>query len=347
MNASAPATVLLTGATGYIASHTWLALWDAGFEVVGIDDFTNSSPVVLERLAELGGRKPTFLKVDVRDAQAMRQVFAEHRLDAVVHFAALKAVGESTQKPLEYYANNLGGLLNLCFAMREHGCRSLVFSSSATVYGDPQQLPITEEAPLKATNPYGATKLMSEDILRDLVRSDATWKVALLRYFNPVGAHPSGRMGEDPSGIPNNLMPYVTQVAVGKRAKLQVFGNDYPTADGTGVRDYIHVTDLARAHVAALARFETLEGAEAYNIGTGHGISVKEMLTAFNRAVGRDLPFEIHPRRPGDIAEMRADASKANRELDWRAEYDVDDMVQSLWAWQSANPYGYSAPQEG
>jgi UDP-glucose 4-epimerase len=338
------ATVLLTGATGYIASHTWLALQEAGFEVVGIDDFSNSSPEVLNRLRLLGGKEPVFHRADVCDAGAMNAVFEQHAITAAVHFAAFKAVGESAQKPLDYYANNLGGLLTLCRAMDRHGCRNLVFSSSATVYGKPDRLPITEDSPLSATNPYGATKLMGEDILRDVERSDPRWKIALLRYFNPVGAHPSGMIGEDPRGIPNNLMPYITQVAVGKRAKLQVFGNDYDTPDGTGVRDYIHVVDLAEGHVAALRYLlESGRGITA-NLGTGRGHSVLELVQAFEAASGRPIPYEIVARRPGDIDASYADPSLAQRLLSWRATHDLRTMCEDSWRWQSLNPNGFDTP---
>ena len=296
------ATVLLTGAAGYIASHTWLALLEAGFEVVGIDNFSNSSPRVLDRLARLASRTPDFEQADVCDAAALDSLFGRRRIDAVVHFAAFKAVGESAAKPLDYYANNLGGLVALCRAMQSHDCRRIVFSSSATVYGQPETLPITESAPLAATSPYGQTKLVGEQILRDLGAADAGWRTACLRYFNPVGAHPSGLIGEDPRGTPNNLMPYVAQVAVGRRAKLQVFGDDYPTPDGTGVRDYIHVVDLAAGHVAAVRHL--LEGGASLtvNLGTGRGYSVLELVRAYEQASGREVPYEIVDRRPGDVA---------------------------------------------
>jgi UDP-glucose 4-epimerase len=336
-----PRTVLLTGAAGYIASHTWLALLAAGFDVVGIDDFSNSSPVVLERLHELSGRAPQFQQADVCDGAAVDSVFERHDVAAAVHFAAFKAVGESAQKPLDYYANNLGGLLSLCRAMQRHDCRTLVFSSSATVYGTPQALPIPEDAPLSATNPYGATKLMGEDILRDVERADPRWKIALLRYFNPVGAHPSGRIGEDPRGIPNNLMPFITQVAVGKRAALQVFGNDYDTPDGTGVRDYIHVQDLAEGHVAALRYLLDTQRGITANLGTGQGHSVLELIRAFEAASGRPIPHEIVARRPGDVGASYADPRLAHRLLNWHATRDLRTMCEDSWRWQSLNPHGF------
>ena len=336
-------TVLLTGATGYIASHTWLALWAAGFEVVGVDDFSNSSPLVLDRLQRLGGRPPVFEQASVCDAAAMASVFERHRIDATVHFAAFKAVGESTAQPLAYYANNLGGLLNVCQAMQQHAVKRFVFSSSATVYGDPQELPIRETAPLSATNPYGQTKLVGEQILRDLGAADAQWQTACLRYFNPVGAHESGLIGEDPRGVPNNLMPYVAQVAVGRRPRLQVFGNDYPTPDGTGVRDYIHVSDLAQGHVAAVQRLLDQPGSLTVNLGTGRGYSVLEVVAAFSAASSRPVPYDIHPRRPGDVAACYADPTLAQQMLGWRAGLDLARMCEDSWRWQSANPQGFEA----
>jgi len=337
------ATILLTGATGYIASHTWLALQAAGFDVVGVDDFSNSSPLVLERLHEIGGRPPVFERADVCDAEAVDAIFRRHRIDATVHFAAFKAVGESTAKPLEYYANNLGGLLTVCQAMRRHGSTRFVFSSSATVYGDPETLPIREDSRLTATNPYGQTKLIGEQILRDLGAADPAWQTACLRYFNPVGAHQSGRIGEDPRGIPNNLMPYVTQVAVGRREALQVFGDDYPTPDGTGVRDYIHVCDLAEGHVAALRRLFDAPGSFTVNLGTGRGYSVLEVVAAFARASGRAVPYRIVPRRPGDVAACYADPSLARDLLGWEARHDLDRMCEDSWRWQQNNPRGFEA----
>lgn len=336
-------TILLTGATGYIASHTWLALQEAGYQVLGIDNFSNSSPAVLDRLEELSGRKPRFMRADVCDRPALDEVFKTGQIAAVVHFAAFKAVGESTAKPLAYYANNIGGLLTLTQAMMAHGCRNMVFSSSATVYGDPETLPLTEDAKLSTTSPYGATKLMSEDILRDLAKAEPAWRNALLRYFNPVGAHESGRLGEDPRGIPNNLMPYVTQVAVGKRARLQVFGDDYPTPDGTGVRDYIHVLDLAEGHVAALRYLLAGRPSITANLGTGRGYSVLELVKAFERASERPIPFDIVARRPGDVTACYADPALAREMLGWHAKRDLDAMCADSWRWQSMNPGGYAA----
>ncbi len=336
-------TVLLTGATGYIASHTWLALQQAGFDVVGVDDFSNSSPVVLERLRELAGVEPAFERADVCDAAAMEGVFQRHRIDAAVHFAAFKAVGESTARPLAYYANNLGGLLTVCATMQRHGVKRFVFSSSATVYGQPERLPLREDAALSATNPYGQTKLMGEQILRDLGASDPGWQTACLRYFNPVGAHESGRIGEDPRGVPNNLMPYVAQVAVGRRERLAVFGGDYPTPDGTGVRDYIHVVDLAQGHAAALRRLFDAPGSFTVNLGTGRGYSVLEVVAAFAAASGRKVPYEIQPRRPGDVAACWADATLAQSLLGWRARHDLARMCTDSWRWQAMNPRGFQA----
>ena len=334
-------TILLTGATGYIGSHTWLALLAAGFDVVGVDDFSNSSPQVLERLQTLaGGQAPVFTRADVCDAAALDAVFERHPIDAVVHFAAFKAVGESAAKPLAYYSNNLGGLLNLCRTMERHDRHALVFSSSATVYGQPQTLPIREDAALSTANPYGATKLMGEDILRDLARADARWKIALLRYFNPVGAHTSGLIGEDPRGTPNNLMPYITQVAVGKRERLSVYGNDYDTPDGTGVRDYIHVLDLAEGHVAALRYLLDSRQSITANLGTGRGHSVLELVRAFEQASGRAVPYDVVARRPGDVAACYADPTLAQQLLGWKAERSLADMCADSWRWQSQNPNG-------
>ena len=332
--------VLLTGATGFIGSHTWLALLEAGFEVVGIDNFSNSSPQVLERLRALGGSEPDFTRADVCDAAALDAMFAAGRIDAVVHFAAFKAVGESTHKPLAYYANNVGGLLTLTQAMARHGCKTIVFSSSATVYGRPEQLPIREDAALSATNPYGATKLMSENILRDVAGADPQWAIALLRYFNPVGAHESGQIGEDPRGMPNNLLPFVAQVAVGKRERLQVFGRDYDTHDGTGVRDYIHVLDLASGHVDALRYLLAGKGSITANLGTGKGYSVLDVVKAFERASGRSIPCDFAPRRPGDVATSYADATLARELLGWQATRDIDTMCADAWRWQRMNPNG-------
>jgi UDP-glucose 4-epimerase len=336
-------TILLTGATGYIASHTWLALQAAGYAVVGIDDFSNSSPEVLNRLQRLSGKAPVFERANVCDEAAMEGVFSRHRIDAVVHFAALKAVGESAQRPLDYYANNVGGLLTLLRTMQRHACRSIVFSSSATVYGQPEALPIREDSPLSATNPYGQTKLIGETILRDLQQADASWRIATLRYFNPVGAHESGLIGEDPRGTPNNLMPYVAQVAVGRRERLSVFGGDYDTPDGTGVRDYIHVVDLAEGHVAALKRLLDAAGSFIVNLGTGRGYSVLELVRAYERASGRSIPFEIAPRRAGDVAACYADPALAQATLGWCAARGLDAMCADSWRWQSLNPNGFGS----
>jgi len=336
-------TVLLTGATGYIASHTWLALLDAGFEVVGVDDFSNSSPEVLNRLQRLAGRVPVFERADVCDAAAMAALLERHPVDAAVHFAAFKAVGESTAQPLAYYRNNVGGLVTVCEALQRRGIRRFVFSSSATVYGDPERLPITEDARLTATNPYGQTKLIGETVLRDLGAADPAWQNACLRYFNPVGAHASGLIGEDPRGTPNNLMPYVAQVAIGRRPQLQVFGDDYPTPDGTGVRDYIHVSDLAEGHAAALRRLFDAPGSFTVNLGTGRGYSVLEVVAAYARASGRAIPYRVVPRRPGDVAACYADPARARALLGWSARHDLDRMCADSWRWQSMNPNGYEA----
>lgn len=329
-------TVLLTGATGYIASHTWLALRAAGFDVVGVDDFSNSSPVVLDRLHALMGEAPVFERGSVVDAGFVDAVFERHAVDAVVHFAAFKAVGESTAKPLAYYANNIGGLLTVCEAMRRRGSRRFVFSSSATVYGKPEALPITEGARLQATNPYGQTKLMMEQVLADTSASEpGQWRIARLRYFNPVGAHESGLIGEDPQDVPNNLMPYVAQVAAGQRPCLSVFGNDYPTPDGTGTRDYIHVMDLAAGHVAALRYLRQNMGLLTVNLGTGRPVSVLEMVRSFEKASGRPVPYAVVARRPGDVAQCWADPGLAERLLGWKAELDVDRMCADAWRWQN------------
>ncbi|MGY2491602.1 UDP-glucose 4-epimerase GalE [Cupriavidus sp. CP313] len=338
-----PETLLLTGATGYIASHTWVALLNAGYHVIGLDNLCNSSPVVLERLATITGKAPHFVQGDVRDRALLDRLFAEHRISGVIHFAALKAVGESVSQPLEYYSNNLGGLFTVCAAMGAAGVKQLVFSSSATVYGNPHAVPILEDFPLSATNPYGQTKLMGEQILRDLEKSDPDWRIAYLRYFNPVGAHESGLIGEDPRGIPNNLMPYVAQVAGGRREKLMVFGGDYPTPDGTGVRDYIHVCDLADGHLAALGYLRAQGTSMTVNLGTGRGYSVLEVVQAYQRASGKPVPHDIAARRPGDIASCYADPALANQLLGWRARHDIDRMCQDSWRWQSMNPQGFDA----
>ncbi|MGE5451727.1 MAG: UDP-glucose 4-epimerase GalE [Acidobacteriota bacterium] len=337
--------ILLTGASGYIASHTWLALKEAGFDVVGIDSFVNSSPTVLNRLREIGGFEPEFVQGDVRDAAALDRCFAMGQahggIAAVVHFAALKAVGESVERPLDYFENNLGGLLSVCQAMKRHGVFNVVFSSSATVYGKPERLPIREDSPLRVTNPYGQTKLMGEDMLRELERCDPAWHVAYLRYFNPVGAHPSGLIGEDPRGIPNNLMPYVAQVAVGKREHLNVFGNDYDTPDGTGVRDYIHVCDLAEGHVAALRYLFDKKQSLTVNLGTGQGYSVLDLARAYGEACGREIPVVFAPRRPGDVDACYADPSLAQSAMGWKASRGLGQMCVDSWRWQSTNPNGF------
>jgi UDP-glucose 4-epimerase len=333
--------VLLTGGAGYIGSHTAVECLAAGHEVVVIDNLSNSSAKSLERVAQIAGKTVIFVKGDIRDRVVLRKLFASHRIDAVVHFAGLKAVGESVEKPLLYYDNNIAGSLVLFEEMAAAGVKSVVFSSSATVYGDPATVPITEDFPLSATNPYGRSKLFIEDMLRDIAHADAGWNVALLRYFNPVGAHESGLIGEDPRGIPNNLMPYVAQVAVGRQPQLSVFGGDYPTPDGTGVRDYIHVVDLARGHVAALNKLLRLGGVQTWNLGTGRGVSVLDMVRAFEAASGKTIPYRIVARRPGDVAQCWADPSRAARELGWRAEYDLARMCADAWRWQQANPEGY------
>jgi UDP-glucose 4-epimerase len=333
--------VLLTGATGYIGSHTWVCLTEGGFDVVGVDNFVNSSPRVLDRLQALLGAPPVFERADVCDAAAMFAIAQRHRIDAAVHFAALKAVGESTQQPLAYYRNNLGGVLATCDALGRAGAKRFVFSSSATVYGQPKSLPIAEDAPLAATNPYGQTKLMAEQMLGDLRLADAAWRIASLRYFNPVGAHESGSIGEDPRGVPNNLMPYVAQVAVGRRPHLQIFGNDYDTPDGTGVRDYIHVMDLAEGHVAAVSHLLGSEDSMTLNLGTGRGASVLDLVRAYERASGRAVPYVFGARRPGDVAACYADPSRASAALSWQARRDLDQMCADSWRWQSSHPDGF------
>ena len=332
--------ILVTGGAGYIGSHTVVELLAAGHGVTVIDNFCNSSPVVLERVAHIAGSKPEFVQADVRDRAAMDRAFAAQRFDAVVHFAGLKAVGESVAEPLRYYDNNVTGSQVLFESMAAHGVKMLVFSSSATVYGDPVSVPIREDFALAPTNPYGRSKLMVEDMLRDVAHADAAWRVALLRYFNPVGAHESGLIGEAPSGVPNNLMPYVSQVAVGLRAELSVWGDDYPTPDGTGVRDYIHVVDLARGHLAALERMPAA-GVVTVNLGTGRGYSVLEMVKAFEQASGRAVPYRLAPRRPGDVAACYADPALAAALLGWRAEKGLAEMCADAWRWQRMNPQGY------
>lgn len=333
---------LVTGGAGYIGSHTCVELLAAGRDVVVIDDLSNSSPEALRRIEELGGRPLAgFVEADVRDRRALEGIFAAHEVEAVIHFAARKAVGESVAQPLAYYDNNLQGLLSVLQAMDAADCRRMVFSSSATVYGDPASVPIREDFPTTATNPYGWTKLMGEQILRDLANADGRWNVVLLRYFNPVGAHSSGRIGEDPDGLPNNLMPFVSQVAVGRLERLRVFGDDYPTPDGTGVRDYIHVVDLALGHLRALERIDTLAGVTTLNLGTGRGYSVLEMVRAFELACGRPVPYDVVARRPGDIAACWADPARAQAMLGWKAERGLAAMCEDAWRWQRMNPLGY------
>ena len=329
--------VLVTGGTGYIGSHTAVVLLEAGFEVVLLDNLSNSEREVAGRIGAIAGKAPVFYEADIRNQTRLKEILDRERPGAVIHFAGLKAVGESSRLPLEYYDNNVTGTLTLLFAMREHKLKTLVFSSSATVYGVPEKLPIAEDSPLSATNPYGTTKLVIEEILRSLVASDPSWKVSLLRYFNPVGAHTSGRIGENPRGVPNNLMPFVAQVAAGIRERLSVFGNDYPTEDGTGVRDYIHVMDLAKGHLAALRALPSWEGPGplTVNLGTGRGTSVLEMVRVFEKVSGQKIPFEIVPRRPGDVAACWADPSLAERLLGWRAEFGIERMCADAWRWQS------------
>ena len=338
--------VLVTGGAGFIGSHTVIELLQSDYEVVVVDDLSNASVVALDRVRQIVGDEAasrlTFYEDNVLDRDALDRIFDEHPIDRVIHFAGFKAVGESVKKPVEYYHNNIESTLTLVDVMRNHGCKSIIFSSSSTVYGDPDKLPLTEESPKKAcTNPYGWTKWMIEQILTDLHTSDPDWDVVLLRYFNPIGAHESGLIGEDPKGIPNNLVPYVAQVAVGKLKAVQVFGDDYPTPDGTGVRDYIHVVDLAKGHVAALAWMNGKNGVEVFNLGTGKGTSVLEVIRAFSKACGKELPYVIKPRRGGDIAANWCDASKAERLMGWKAQYDIDDMCRDSWNWQSHNPNGF------
>lgn len=342
---SGPQKVLVTGGAGYIGSHTGVELLEAGWDVVVVDNLDNSSEESLRRVEQITGKTPVFYKEDIRNGEALETILKKEQPRAVIHFAGLKAVGESVEKPLEYYDNNVAGTISLLFAMREADVKQIVFSSSATVYGDPASVPIKEDFPLSATNPYGRSKLIIEDILRDVVKADASWKVALLRYFNPVGAHESGLIGEDPSGIPNNLMPYISQVAVGRREKLSVFGGDYPTKDGTGVRDYIHVVDLARGHLAALNALANWQEHKplTVNLGTGQGYSVLDMVKAFEKASGKPVAYEIVDRRPGDIAECFADPALARELLGWSAEYGVEKMCEDTWRWQDNNPYGYFA----
>ncbi len=336
-------SVLVTGGAGFIGSHTCVELLESGFDVVVCDNLSNASEEALNRVKKITGKTVKFYKTDIRDREGLDAIFEKENIDSVIHFAGLKAVGESVEKPLMYYDNNIHGTLVLCEAMKKAGCKSIVFSSSATVYGDPHTVPIKEDFPLHVTNPYGRTKLMIEEILQDLCVSDPEWKVILLRYFNPIGAHESGLIGEDPKGIPNNLVPYVAQVAIGKHEFVRVFGNDYNTPDGTGVRDYIHVVDLAKGHVCALHKIEASNpGVLIYNLGTGIGYSVLDVVKAYGKACGKDLPYKILDRRPGDIATCYADPAKAKAELGWEAQFGIERMCADSWKWQSTNPEGYA-----
>lgn len=335
--------ILVTGGAGYIGSHTCVELLDAGYDVVVLDNLSNSSEKSLDRVKALTGKEVKFYKGDILDRDILNKIFKEEKIDSCIHFAGLKAVGESVAKPWEYYNNNIAGTLTLVDVMRQNGCKSIIFSSSATVYGDPAQIPITEECPKgQCTNPYGWTKSMLEQILMDIYKADNEWNVILLRYFNPIGAHESGLIGEDPKGIPNNLIPYITQVAIGKLECLGVFGDDYDTPDGTGVRDYIHVVDLAVGHVRAVEKLKEKAGVSVYNLGTGNGYSVLDMVKAFSKACGKEIPYQIKPRRAGDIATCYCDASKAKEELHWVAERDLNKMCEDSWRWQSQNPDGYN-----
>lgn len=334
--------ILVTGGAGYIGSHTVIELQNAGYDVVVMDNLSNSSEVALERVQEITGKPLTFYKADILDREATEEIFSKEKIEAVIHFAGLKAVGESVQKPWEYYNNNITGTLILLDVMRKHNVKNIIFSSSATVYGEPEKVPVTEETPKgSCTNPYGWTKSMLEQILTDIQKADPSWNVILLRYFNPIGAHKSGKIGENPNGIPNNLMPYITQVAVGKLPKLGVFGNDYPTPDGTCIRDYIHVLDLATGHVKALERLKKNAGLDVYNLGTGIGYSVMDVIHNFEAATGITIPFEFKPRRAGDIPVNYSNADKAWKELGWKAQYGIKEMCEDSWRWQSSNPNGY------
>ncbi len=335
-------TILVTGGAGYIGSHTLVELLNKGYSVVVVDNLSNSHSEALKRVERLTDKEVPFYLCDVRDKELLRQVFEQHQISSVIHFAGLKAVGESNEIPLTYYQNNVSGTLSLCEVMAEFGVKDLVFSSSATVYGDPASVPIKEDFPTGATNPYGRSKLIVEEMLTDLSKSDNSWNIALLRYFNPVGAHISGLIGEDPNGIPNNLLPYISQVAVGKLEKVNVFGDDYATVDGTGVRDYIHVVDLAKGHICAVEKLKGAPGLVTYNLGTGNGYSVLEMIQAFSTACDKAIPYQIAPRRAGDIAQCYADPSYAEAELNWKAELGITRMTEDIWRWQSSNPNGYS-----
>ena len=333
--------VLVTGGAGFIGSHTCVELLNEGHELIVLDNLSNSKREVLKRIKELTKKDFKFYKIDLLDPTGVKRIFSENTIDAVIHFAGLKAVGESVSKPLKYYHNNITGTLILCEVMKEYNVKKLVFSSSATVYGNPKRVPISEDFPLVTTNPYGSTKLMIERILKDLYMADPQWNICLLRYFNPIGAHESGRIGEDPNGIPNNLLPFITQVAIGKREKLSIYGNDYNTHDGTGVRDYIHVVDLAKGHIKALDQLIEGSGIEAYNLGTGVGYSVLDIVVNFERATGKKIPYEIIERRPGDIDTCYADVSKAKKDLGWVAKKSIEDMCRDSWNWQVNNPNGY------
>ena len=339
--------ILVSGGAGYIGSHTCVELLAAGYDIVVADNYYNSCPEALARVKKIAGKDFRFVEADMTDKDAVEKIFAENKdIDCVIQFAAYKAVGESVSKPIEYYSNNLACTLNILDVMRRHNCHNIIFSSSATVYGDPASVPIREDFPVGGTtNPYGTTKVFTERILTDCCHADHELNVALLRYFNPIGAHPSGLIGEDPNGIPNNLMPYIAKVAVGKLEKVHVFGNDYPTPDGTGVRDYIHVVDLARGHVAAIKKLEQKPGLFICNLGTGHGYSVLDVINAFSKACGKEIPYVIDPRRPGDIAECWCDPSKAKRELGWEAQYGIEEMCAHSWNWQSHNPDGYKTAE--
>jgi len=334
--------ILVTGGAGYIGSHTCVELLNAGYEIIVVDNLINSSEKALERVQEITGKKLTFYKVDLLDKEALDYIFKKEKIDSVIHFAGLKAVGESVSLPLKYYHNNVTGTITLCEVMQKHGVKDIVFSSSATVYGNPETVPIREDFPLSATNPYGRTKLIIENILKDLYVSDNSWNIVILRYFNPIGAHKSGKMGEDPKNIPNNLMPYITQVAIGKLEYLGVFGNDYDTLDGTGVRDYIHVVDLALGHLKALEKLKEKPGIAIYNLGTGKGYSVLDIVKNFEKVSGRTIKYKILPRRPGDVAICFADPSKAKKELGWEATRDIYQMCEDAWRWQKNNPNGYN-----
>lgn len=339
-------SVLVTGGAGYIGSHTLIQLLESNKDVIIVDNFSNSNPIVLDRIKQITNKDFKFYEIDTTNQENLEVVFKENDIDSVIHFAAYKAVGESVAKPLEYYTNNIINTLSVLNLMKKYDVKKFVFSSSATVYGDPHTCPITEDFPLSTTNPYGATKLMIEDMLRDIAKADASFNVAILRYFNPVGAHSSGLIGEDPNDIPNNLMPYVSQVAVGKLKELSVFGNDYNTPDGTGVRDYIHVVDLANGHLNALDRLDTNCGLVTYNLGTGNGYSVLDMVKAFSEASGREVAYKIVDRRPGDVAMCYADPKKANDKLGWKAQYGIKEMCEDAWRWQSNNPNGYTEPSK-